>query len=171
MSNNTFNYSPPPEEKPFLRGSSVVRAPTVLPSPVKIQPVSPSLSPVREEKQPGTAEQVLRPPKPVDPENPDRYPTPPPLSDLEGPAAVYPYISEDAYSARPGGPKLYDILNELSLEPFGLMTWWIIEREEDVFEVDNIRDEDKVMMALWGRWIFLNRCDFYSKSEFPGQFG
>ena len=25
------------------------------------------------------------------------------------------------------------------------------------FELDDVRDEDKVMMALWNRWIILNR--------------
>ena len=28
---------------------------------------------------------------------------------------------------------------------------------EDIFEMDDVRDEDKVMQALWARWIFLNR--------------
>lgn len=100
---------------------------------------------------------IKRPPKPIDPSDPDRYPTPPPYDDLEGPAAVYPYISPGTYSARPGGPKIYDLLNELSLEKFGIMDWLIIDQEEDLFELDNVRDEDKMMRALWNRWIFLNR--------------
>ncbi|KLO05309.1 hypothetical protein SCHPADRAFT_1002977 [Schizopora paradoxa] len=92
--------------------------------------------------------------------SPHRYPTPPPRSNLEGPSAVYPYLPRDQYSARPGGAKLYDLLNTLSLEPFGLMAWFIVEREEDVFELDDLRDEDKVMQALWARWILLNRNKF-----------
>lgn len=61
------------------------------------------------------------------------------------------------YSARPGGPRIYDLLNELPLEPFGLMSWYILDKEEDIFELDTVRDEDKVMQALWSRWIFLHR--------------
>lgn len=90
--------------------------------------------------------------------SPHRYPTPPPRSNLEGPSAIYPYLPPDQYSARPGGPKLYDLLNTLSLEPFGLMDWFILDKEEDIFELDDVRDEDKVMQALWARWILLNRC-------------
>lgn len=89
--------------------------------------------------------------------SPHRYPTPPPRTNLEGPSAVYPYLPPDQYSARPGGPKLYDLLNTLSLEPFGLMTWFIVDKEEDIFELDDVRDEDKVMQALWARWMLLNR--------------
>jgi len=46
----------------------------------------------------------------------------------------------------------------MSLEPFGVLSWVILDREEEIFEVDDVRDEDKVMQALWFRWIFLNRC-------------
>jgi len=92
--------------------------------------------------------------------SPHRYPTPPPRTNLEGPSAVYPYLPPDQYSARPGGPKLYDLLNTLSLEPFGLMSWFIVDKEEDIFELDDVRDEDKVMQALWARWMLLNRNKF-----------
>ena len=61
------------------------------------------------------------------------------------------------YSCRPGGPRIYDLLNTLPLEPFGVLSWLIIDREEELFELDDILDEDKVMLALWNRWIFLNR--------------
>lgn len=88
---------------------------------------------------------------------PARYPSPPPQGDLLGPAAQYPYIPEDEYSCRPGGPKIYDLLSSLPLEPFGVLSWMIIDREEELFELDDVRDEDKVMMALWNRWIILNR--------------
>ncbi|EJD05229.1 uncharacterized protein FOMMEDRAFT_18842 [Fomitiporia mediterranea MF3/22] len=157
--------SPLPEEKPFLRGSSVAKVSNFLSSsPVKVQPESPQLIPVRPRKEQAKSE-VPRPPRPIDLENPDRYPTPPPLENLHGPAAVYPYISDDAYSCRPGGPKLYDILNELSLEPFGIMAWYIIDKEEDLFQLETMRDEDKVMQALWDRWIFLNRPEFVKDYE------
>jgi len=61
------------------------------------------------------------------------------------------------YSCRPNGPKLYDILGAESLERFGILAWSIIDREEELFEMDGVRDEDKVMQALWCRWIMLNR--------------
>lgn len=48
-------------------------------------------------------------------------------------------------------------MNTLSLKPFGVLKWVIIDREEELFELDDILDEDKVMQALWFRWIFLNR--------------
>ncbi|KAL5479052.1 hypothetical protein ACEPAI_2340 [Sanghuangporus weigelae] len=161
---------PPAQDKPFLRGPSVVRAQTIFSSsPSKAQPSSPILSPIRPFIVAKTTipalPNILRPPRPIDPENPDRYPTPPPFDELEGPAAAHPYITEDTYSDRPGGPKLYDILNELNLEPFGLMTGHVIEREEDVFELGDTRDEDKVMLALWSRWIFLNRPKFIEDYE------
>lgn len=78
------------------------------------------------------------------------------------------------YSARPGGPKLYDLLNELPMEEFGLMGWFVIDKEEEIFEQDDVRDEDKVMQALWARWIILHRfvprssmrsCSFLSGSN------
>ncbi|KAI5117885.1 hypothetical protein M0805_002276 [Coniferiporia weirii] len=173
-----FPRSPTPEQKPFLRGTSVVggRRPFA-PSTSKSPRDSPSPPPF-----PGKARashtkrfaspsstpipvRVQRPPRPIDPENPARYPTPPPYTNLEGPAAVYPYLSDGAYSARPGGPRLYDLLNELPLAPFGLMAWYVLDREEDIFELDHVCDEDKVMRALWGRWIMLNRNAFIADYE------
>lgn len=86
-----------------------------------------------------------------------------------GPTARYPYLPEsgDMYSCRPGGPRLYDILNRLPLEPFGVLSWVIVDREEELFELDDVLDEDKVMLALWYRWIFLNRNVFIA-SYFNG---
>ncbi|KAF8136975.1 hypothetical protein EV363DRAFT_1445899 [Boletus edulis] len=80
-----------------------------------------------------------------------------------GPSVEYPYLPESDergdvyYSCRPGGPRLFDFLNTLSLKPYGVLKWVIIDREEELFELDDILDEDKVMQALWFRWIFLNR--------------
>lgn len=152
-----------PERKAYLQGPSVMRTKSVMPSslPMKVQPISPKLPPagLRDESTLANVPlPVHRPNKPIHPDEPDRYPTPPPFEDLEGPAAVYPYLSADKYSCRPGGPRLFDILNELPLDRFGLMTWIVLEREEEIFEQPDIRDEDKVMHALWGRYILLNRC-------------
>ncbi|CDO77956.1 hypothetical protein BN946_scf184971.g6 [Trametes cinnabarina] len=95
---------------------------------------------------------------------PDRYPTPPPPEDPMGPAAQYPYLEingdNSRYSCRIGGPRIYDLLNELSLDEFGIMSWAIVDREEELFEMDDVRDEDKVMLALWNRWIMLNGTHF-----------
>ncbi|KAG0707919.1 hypothetical protein DFH29DRAFT_994550 [Suillus ampliporus] len=87
-------------------------------------------------------------------------PTPPPPADPLGPAAQYPYLPESHYSCRLGGPRLYDLLNTMSLDKFGVLAWVILDREEEIFEIDDVRDEDKVMQALWFRWIFLNRNKF-----------
>lgn len=80
------------------------------------------------------------------------------------PSLTPPYLPETPnergdvyYSCRPGGPRLFDFMNPLPLEPFGVLKWVIIDREEELFEVDDILDEDKVMLVLWYRWIFLNR--------------
>lgn len=77
---------------------------------------------------------------------------PPPKNDLHGPAAEPPL-----HSCRPGGPRIYDLLNDLSLEPFGILAWSIVDREEEIYELSDVRDDDKVMLALWNRWIMLNR--------------
>ena len=61
------------------------------------------------------------------------------------------------FSCRPNGPKLYDILGAKSLDQFGILGWSVIDREEELFEMDGVRDEDKVMQALWCRWIMVNR--------------
>jgi hypothetical protein len=77
---------------------------------------------------------------------------PPPKQARWGPAAE-PYLE----SCRPGGTRLFDLLNELSLEPYGVMSWAVVGREDEVLEHDDLSDEDKVMLALWNRWIVLNR--------------
>jgi len=43
-----------------------------------------------------------------------------------------------------------------------VLSWAVVDKEEDIFQVDDVRDEDKVMQALWGRWIMLNRNKFVS---------
>ncbi|KAL0581681.1 hypothetical protein V5O48_000386 [Marasmius crinis-equi] len=87
--------------------------------------------------------------------------------DILGPTAKYPYLparTDDGktigYSCRIGGPKIYDLLGTLSLEPFGALRWVVLDREEEIFEVDDMKDEHKVMHALWARWILLNRNTF-----------
>ncbi|KAG2063903.1 hypothetical protein BDR04DRAFT_1110967 [Suillus decipiens] len=87
-------------------------------------------------------------------------PTTPPRSDPLGPTAQYPYLPDGVYSCRVGGPRLYDLLNTLPLHEFGVLAWVILDREEEIFDIDDVRDEDKVMQALWFRWIFLNRNKF-----------
>lgn len=82
---------------------------------------------------------------------------PPPKDKMLGPAAYYPFLRSDAVSCRPGGPYLYDLLNELPMEEFGVLAWSIMDREEEIFELEDVQDEDKVMLALWNRWIALHR--------------
>lgn len=61
------------------------------------------------------------------------------------------------YSCRPSGPCLFDLLGTLPLEPFGILDWQILDVEDEIYECDDVREEFKVMHALWARWIFLNR--------------
>lgn len=61
------------------------------------------------------------------------------------------------FSTRPDGEKLYDLITCLRLDEFGPLIWQVVDREEEIFEMDDGREEDKVILALWGRWIMLNR--------------
>jgi hypothetical protein len=82
-----------------------------------------------------------------------------PSRDPLGPLAQYPYLpyGDVQFSCRPGDPRLYDLISTLPMEPYGVLSWYIVDKEEELFEIDNTRDEDKVMQALWNRWIFLHR--------------
>lgn len=60
-------------------------------------------------------------------------------------------------SYRPTGPRLHDHLASLSLDEFGPLSWFVLDKEEETFELTDVLDEDKVMCALWGRWILFNR--------------
>ncbi|THH15249.1 hypothetical protein EW146_g5194 [Bondarzewia mesenterica] len=90
----------------------------------------------------------------------------PPLDPL-GPTArapFFPFSIEGGtklhYSCRPGGARLYDLLGTLPMERYGLLAWTVTHKEEEIFELDDTRDEDKVMQALWSRWILLHRNSF-----------
>lgn len=106
--------------------------------------------------------------KSVDAPYPSRYPTPPPRDNPLGAAAQPPYFPAQSdyggpsvyYSCRPGGPSLLDLLDTLPLEPFGVLDWAVLDREDEIFESDDVKDEYKVMHALWARWIVLNRNKF-----------
>ncbi|TFK86659.1 hypothetical protein K466DRAFT_587037 [Polyporus arcularius HHB13444] len=105
---------------------------------------------------------------------PARYPSPPPPHDKLGPAAQYPYLpdkgedGQELYSCRIGGPRLFDLVSMLPTEEFGIMAWAVVDREEELFEMEDLRDEDKVVLALWNRWIMLNRASFIFKDYFEG---
>ncbi|KAF9450213.1 hypothetical protein P691DRAFT_493426 [Macrolepiota fuliginosa MF-IS2] len=96
------------------------------------------------------------------------YPSPPPVYDPLGPAAQIPYLPAKSeydgpdiyYSCRPGGPTTFDLLGTLPMEPFGVLEWDILDREEEIYESDDVAVEFKVMHALWNRWITLNRLEF-----------
>ncbi len=78
-----------------------------------------------------------------------------------GPLGVYPYSLSNVrdespiISCRPCGPRLFDLVAEYS--DYGLTSWSLLERDEELFEIDDIRDEEKAMQALWNRWIFSQR--------------
>lgn len=97
------------------------------------------------------------------------YPSPPPVHDPLGPAAQFPYLPAESeyggpniyYSCRPGGPSTFDLLSTLPTGPFGVLEWDILEREEEIYESDDVKAEYKVMHALWSRWISLHRLSIY----------
>ncbi|KAL0958117.1 hypothetical protein HGRIS_000286 [Hohenbuehelia grisea] len=99
---------------------------------------------------------------------PPHFPDPPPVSDPLGPAAVYPYLPAESlyggptmkYSCRISGPRLFDLLGTLPMGPYGAMAWYIIDREEEILEANDLSDEHKVIHALWARWIFVSRNEF-----------
>jgi len=96
---------------------------------------------------------------------PVRCITPPPRSNLLGPACLplkLPLLSDYGgpnvyYSTRPGGPYLFDWLSTLPMEDFGVLSWEVLDREDEIWESEDVREEFKIMHALWARWIFLNR--------------
>ena len=160
--------SPPTVQSPLTRTASTMASPT--PHKLKFQ-VS-SATPIRPRSLPlssstrersttavSTTTSTTRTPRLA------RYPTPPPSSDPLGPAARPPYLPakseyggpDISYSCRPNGPCLYDILNTLPMEPFGVLAWDVLDREDEIYDSDNVKDEYKVMHALWARWIVLNR--------------
>ncbi|KAH9057994.1 hypothetical protein EDB83DRAFT_1044072 [Lactarius deliciosus] len=87
----------------------------------------------------------------------------PETGDPLGPLAVYPYLPTSGddesllFSCRPGGPRLFDLVSRFSASEYGLTSWSLIERDEELFEIDDVRDEEKAMQALWNRWIFFER--------------
>jgi hypothetical protein len=85
--------------------------------------------------------------------SPSPLPTATPPTPL-GPLAQPPYLpySSIHYSCRPGGPRLFDLLRDDDRCPGGVLEWELTEVEEEIFELNDVRDEDKVMWALWGRW-------------------
>ncbi|PPQ63529.1 hypothetical protein CVT24_004757 [Panaeolus cyanescens] len=103
-----------------------------------------------------TYRQDLPPPNPENPMGPAiRHPFLPISIPEYGGPTVY-------YSCRPGGPCLYDLLSTLPLKPYGVLSWEVLDREEEIYESDDIKEEYKIMHALWARWIMLNRPQFIS---------
>lgn len=105
--------------------------------------------------------------------SPQLPPASPEEKDPLGPAASPPYFPAKSeyggpdmeYSCRPGGGRLYDLLGTLPMEPYGVLAWVVLDKEDEIFDSD-MKDEHKVMHALWARWIMLNRNyfihDFYA---------
>lgn len=94
-----------------------------------------------------------------------RFPTPPPFDDPLGPSARPPYLPAHSdyggptvyYSCRPGGACLFDLLGTLPMKQFGVLDWEVLDREEEIYESDDVKEEYKIMHALWARWIMLHR--------------
>ena len=161
--------SPPTAQSSLTRTASTVASPVPhklkfqVSSATPIRPRSPPLSSSTRERSTTavstTTSTTQKTPRPA------RYPTPPPSSDPLGPAAQPPYLPakseyggpDVSYSCRPNGACLYDLLSTLPMEPFGVLAWDVLDREDEIYDSDNVKDEYKVMHALWARWIVLNR--------------
>ena len=61
------------------------------------------------------------------------------------------------FSCRPCGPRLFDSVAEDSISDYGLTLWSLLERDEELFEIDDVRDEEKAIQAMWNRYIFFER--------------
>jgi hypothetical protein len=61
------------------------------------------------------------------------------------------------YSNRVTGTGLVDLLDCLDMEKIGALKWYTLEKEDDLMEWDDTRDEQKIMMALWCRWMLFSR--------------
>jgi hypothetical protein len=78
---------------------------------------------------------------------------------LSGP----PHLPEFTKTNRPGGPFLYDLLPAPSADTGECLTlpkedeWYSAHQSEEIFEVANMLDEDKVMAALWNRHMLIHR--------------
>jgi hypothetical protein len=72
-------------------------------------------------------------------------------------------------SCRPCGPRLFDVIAEHPITEYGLTSWSLLERDEELFEIDDVRDEEKAMQVLWNRWIFLKRRCLNHVLKFPSR--
>ena len=155
-----------PPDIPSLSKIKLSREETPLP------PISRSLSTVqppssRSRSMTGTSQNTMATTTTATPRIPGeaRYPTPPPSDDPLGPAARPPYLPAYSeyggptvyYSCRPGGACLFDLLGTLPMREFGILEWEVLDREEEIYESDDVKEEYKVMHALWARWIMRHR--------------
>ncbi|KAF8906729.1 hypothetical protein CPB84DRAFT_1844201 [Gymnopilus junonius] len=80
-----------------------------------------------------------------------QYPAPPPRENPFGPAATPPYLPAHSdyggptvhYSSRPGGSCLFDLLGTLPMGKFGLLDWEVLDREDEIYESDDVKEEYK----------------------------
>jgi len=79
-------------------------------------------------------------------------------------------------TSRPCGPFLYDLLPAPAAESTESTVvpkedeWAAAHQEEEIFEIANMLDEDKVIAALWSRWMFVNRASFLA-NRYTGVLG
>jgi len=76
-----------------------------------------------------------------------------------------PPLPPNTWTSRLGGPFLYDLLpppfsnsKECSTVPIE-SAWYAAHQEEEIFEMGALTDEDKVICALWNRWMLANRYE------------
>jgi hypothetical protein len=163
----------PPAPRPSLTRTTTTAASPV-PQKLKFQvssatPTRPRSSPLPSTRGRSTTAMSVATSSTQKTPRPERFPTPPPSSDPLGPAAQRPYLPakseyggpDISYSCRPNGECLYDLLNTLPMEPFGVLAWDVLDREDEIYDSNNVKDEYKVMHALWARWIVLNRYGWF----------
>ncbi|VDB92480.1 unnamed protein product [Peniophora sp. CBMAI 1063] len=84
---------------------------------------------------------------------------------IQPPYLTSPVPTEDGgliyYSCRPGGPRIYDYLQVLSLKPYGLMRWQVEETEAHILESEGLSDVGKCMHSLHNRWALLHEVEMY----------
>jgi len=88
--------------------------------------------------------------------------------DSLGALGTHPYLSLSVdddndgrgLSCRPCGPRLFDLVARHPISGYGLTSWSLLERDEELFEIDDVRDEEKAIQSLWNRWIFFQRRQY-----------
>jgi hypothetical protein len=94
-----------------------------------------------------------------------------PQSPLAHSTSGPPDLPASMESSRPCGPFLYDFLpapSDITGECTAVPRkdeWYAAHQEEEIFELANMLDEDKVIAALWSRWMLVHRYVYHLSSR------